>query len=56
MQSIITFITSHGNDLVAILGAVVMTARLIVKITPTPADDTILDKVITFLSHVGLKL
>jgi hypothetical protein len=56
MESVLAFIKDHGSDVVAIAGAVVMTARLIVKLTPTPKDDTFLDKVVTFLTHLGLKL
>jgi hypothetical protein len=56
VTSIISYITSHGTEIVTIAGAVVMTARLIVKLTPTPADDSVLEKIVNFLSHVGLKL
>jgi hypothetical protein len=38
----------------SIAGTVVLVAKAIVKITPTPKDDTILDSVITFLKHLGL--
>jgi hypothetical protein len=38
----------------SIAGTIVLVARVIVKLTPSPADDTFLDKVITFLKHLGL--
>lgn len=40
--------------LVALVGAVVIIARVVVKLTPTPADDTFLQKVIGWLKHLGL--
>lgn len=43
-------------EIIAAIGAVIILARLIVKLTPTPADDSFLEKVITFLKHVGLNV
>lgn len=40
--------------IVSLLGAVIIIARFIVKITPTPQDDSILEKIVGFLKHVGL--
>lgn len=51
--------TSSGLDwtqIVAAIGAVIIIARLIVKLTPTPDDDTWLEKFIEFLKHVGLNV
>jgi len=31
-------------------------ARIIVKLTPTPKDDSILEKFISLLRHVGLNV
>jgi hypothetical protein len=31
-------------------------ARIIVKLTPTPKDDTVLEKIIAFLKHIGLNV
>lgn len=50
------WILAHWTDLVAAFGGVVLAARLIVKLTPTPADDSVLEKIVTFLGHIGLKL
>ena len=51
--------TSSGLDwtqIVAAIGAVIIIARLIVKLTPTPADDTWLEKFIEGLKHIGLNI
>jgi hypothetical protein len=51
-----SWITENWQTVVAGVGAVVMLARVIVKLTPTPADDTILAKVVDVLKSIGLKL
>ena len=48
------WITGHWVELVAALGGVIIVARVIVKLTPTPTDDTILEKVVAFLKAIGL--
>lgn len=48
------WITNHWKDILAIIGAVVTTASLIVKITPTQKDDNILAKIIKILSAMGI--
>ena len=50
----IDWITGHGAELLQALGAVVALATLIVKLTPTPADDTVLRQVIRVLSALSL--
>ena len=50
------WITENFTTIMAIVGAVIVLARIIVKLTPTPADDTILEKVISFLKAVGLQI
>jgi hypothetical protein len=50
------WITENWQNIVGIAGGVVMLARLIVKITPSPKDDTALAKIISVLKSVGLKL
>ena len=42
------------TEVVAAVGAVVIIARIVVKLTPTPNDDSWLEKVVTFLKHLGL--
>ncbi len=48
------YITAHSAELLQILGAVVGLATLIVKLTPTQKDDTVLAKVIKILSALSL--
>ena len=50
------WITSNWTEIVAAVGGVVLAARIIVKLTPTPADDSFLEKVINFLKGVGLNI
>ena len=55
-MNIWNWITSNWTDVVAAVGGIVLAARIIVKLTPTPADDTILEKVVAFLKTVGLNI
>ena len=48
------WITAHWKDILAIVGAVVTAASLIVKITPTQKDDTVLAKIIKILAVLGI--
>lgn len=48
------WITAHWKDILAIIGAVVTAASLIVKITPTQKDDAFLAKVIKVLAALSL--
>jgi hypothetical protein len=50
------WITENFANIMAVVGAVVVLARIIVKLTPTPADDSILEKVVKFLKAVGLQI
>lgn len=54
MNSIIEYISTNWGDLIVALGGIVIAARVIVKLTPTPKDDAILGKVVALLKHVGL--
>ena len=56
MENAIAWITANGAQIVAAIGAVVIAARVIVKLTPTPADDSVLDKVVSVLKHIGLHI
>lgn len=42
--------------IISAVTAVVLAARAIVKLTPTPADDSYLEKVLGWLKHLGLHL
>ena len=50
----VKFIVEHVDDFLQILGAVVALATLIVKLTPTQKDDTVLSKVIKVLVALSL--
>jgi len=49
-------ILKAGEAVVAAIGAIVIAARLVVKLTPTQADDTWLAKLVGVLTHVGLHI
>ena len=48
------WIQANGKDILAIIGGIVTVASLIVKLTPTPKDDRVLNKIITILSALSL--
>jgi len=50
------WITENFTNIMAVVGAVIVLARVIVKLTPTPADDTWLEKIVSFLKTLGLHL
>lgn len=52
----IQWMQSNWETIVAGAGAVVMLARIVVKLTPTPADDTALARIVSVLKSIGLKL
>jgi len=56
MNNIISYVTANFASIVAIAGAVVMLARVIVKVTPSPTDDSILEKVVSVLKTLGLHI
>lgn len=45
------WILTHWADLLAIYGGIVAVATVIVKLTPSPKDDSILEKIIKILDH-----
>lgn len=45
-----------AGDVIAAIGAVIILARLIVKLTPTPKDNTWLERVVVWLKHIGLHI
>ncbi len=48
------WLISNWEVVLLIITSVVTLASLIVKLTPTPADDAVLAKVINFLKVIGL--
>lgn len=54
MSETITFIQNHYDELLAIIGGIISIATIIVKLTPTTKDDTVLDKIISILSKFSI--
>ena len=54
MLNVINFIQTHYQDILAIIGAIVSIATIIVKITPTEKDDAVLTKIVNMLSKLSL--
>ena len=54
INTITNFITTHYNDLLAIIGGVVSVSTLIVKLTPNTRDDEVLNKIINFLDKFSV--
>jgi hypothetical protein len=48
------YILAHWSAIITALTTLIIAARLIVKLTPTPRDDTALEKIVSALKHVGL--
>lgn len=55
-MNIVNYIISHWVEIGAAIGLIMGAARIIVKLTPTPKDDSILEKFISLLRHVGLNV
>jgi len=56
MNNILSWVTENLASIVAVAGAVVMLARVVVRLTPTPTDDSVLEKIVAFLKTVGLHI
>jgi hypothetical protein len=50
------WITENFANIMAVVVAVIVLARIIVKLTPTPADDGVLDKIVAVLKTLGLHI
>jgi len=50
------FITQNFTTIMAIVGAVIVLARLIVKLTPSNIDNVWLDRVVSVLKTLGLHI
>lgn len=50
------WVMSHKLELVGIAGGIIIAARIIVKLTPTPKDDTVLAAIVKILRQLGLNL
>lgn len=47
-------IIEYANQALAVIGAIVTAATVIVRITPTTRDDSVLEKIITFLDFFSV--
>ena len=52
----ITWVTENWQNIVGLAGALVMGARIVIKLTPTPVDDGWLARVVSALKAIGLHL
>jgi hypothetical protein len=50
------WITENFTSIMAIVGAVIVLARIIVKLTPSNIDNVWLDRVISVLKTLGLHI
>jgi len=50
------FLTENFTNIMAIVGAVIVLARIIVKITPSNTDNIWLDKILSVLRALGLHI
>jgi hypothetical protein len=50
------WLLANFQGLINVFFAVIVVARLVVKITPTPDDDTFLEKFVNFFRHLGLNI
>lgn len=55
-MKIMQFVSENWQEIVTAIGGIVIAARVIVKLTPTPKDDGILDKVLALLKNIGLHI
>jgi hypothetical protein len=55
-MNIVNYVVNHWVEIGAAIGLIMGAARIIVKLTPTPKDDSILEKIIAFLKHIGLNV
>ena len=54
MEQVLEWIKNNGANIMAVLGAVIVLARIVVKLTPTPKDDSVLEWIVKMLKTVGL--
>lgn len=55
-MNIISWITEHSAELIAILTGIVTVASAVAALTPTPKDDTIVGKVYKVVDWLALNV
>lgn len=53
-MKLVEWLTQHGPDVLAVIGAAVSLATVIVKLTPSQKDDAVLSKVVSVLEKLSL--
>ncbi len=48
------WLLDHWDEIVLAIGALIIVARIIVRLTPTQRDDNVLAKVTRLLTKIGL--
>lgn len=54
MEQILNWFLANGKIILDIIAYIIAASSLIVKLTPTPQDDTILAKIVDFLKKLSL--
>ena len=54
MNDLITFIKAHYDEFSVIFSSIILLATTIVKITPSTKDDSILNKILSFIEKLSL--
>lgn len=54
VMQIVGYIKGHAQDLLLILTSVITAASVIVKLTPTQKDDSILAKIMPWIEKIAL--
>ena len=49
-MNILTWVQAHWLDIISVVTSIIGAASIVVKLTPTLKDDTILAKIISFVS------
>lgn len=49
VNQVIAFVQAHGQEILAGIGGLYLFLLTVVKLTPTPKDDEILDKIYQFV-------
>lgn len=55
-MQLINWLITHWVEIGAAFGLTIGAARIVVKLTPTPKDDSALESLVNVLKHVGLQV
>lgn len=54
MQEVIEYVINNWNQVIELILAIIGVASIIAKITPTPEDDKIIDKILGVINVIAL--